>query len=295
MLSGLALNPASCSGWTVAPPTICAPDLGSGTQREAMKLLLHRDLAQSLIWRELVVRYKRSVLGIAWALAEPIVVVSVYVAFFGGVLEAGRGMTNYALFTLLGLLPWLCLSSTLEQASGTLLEHAPLMRKVYFPRELLVVAVVVSRFSTLGFGLALSAIVAALPWTSRGALALERLWLLPLATLSLAAITVGASLALASLQVVLRDVQFLIRFGLRLGFYVCPIVYPLTRVPERYRALYEVNPLVGILFGFQGWADPAVPSPTAVAFASAALCSLLMLVGGWWLFRQLEPTVSDLL
>jgi lipopolysaccharide transport system permease protein len=260
-----------------------------------MGFLLYRDLAMSLIWRELVVRYKRSVLGIGWALAEPVVVVGVYVAFFGGVLQAGRGITNYALFTLLGLLPWLCLSSSLEQSTSTLLEHSPLIRKVYFPRELLVFAVIVSRFSTLLFGLALGAIVGALPWITPGPLDLGRVWLLPCGIVALAALTTGAALTLSSLQVILRDTGFLLRFGLRLAFYVCPIVYPLTRIPDAFRTWFELNPLVGVLYAFQAVADPGVPAPSWIAFVTAGLASAGALAGGWWSFHKLEPTVSDLL
>jgi lipopolysaccharide transport system permease protein len=255
----------------------------------------HRDLALSLIWRELTVRYKRSTLGVGWALVEPAFVIAVYVVFFGGVLEAGRGIANYALFTLFGLLPWLCLSSTLEQSSMTLLEHAPLIRKVYFPRELLVLAVVVSRLSTLALGMFLSAIIAAIAWVTPAPLALGHAWLLPLALLGLVMHVVGLSLAVSALQVILRDTAFLVRFALRLGFYSCPIVYPLTRVPEHMRAFYELNPFVGLFYAFQAVADLHVPAPSMVGVTTAVVAPFVSLIGGWFLFRGLEATVSDLL
>lgn len=255
----------------------------------------YRDLAIALALRELTVRYKRSLFGIGWALAEPVAMVIVYVAIFGVVLDADRGLSNYPLFTLLGLAPWMFLSSTLEQASGTLLEHSPLIRKVYFPWQLLIGAVVFSRLTTLFLCLLLAVALAAIAVANGGDVALSRLVLLPLGILLLTMMTFGVSLALAALNVVLRDVAFLVRFVLRVVFYACPIVYSLRLVPASVRPLYELNPLVGLLYFFQAAADRAVPTPGAVGLTSAVVAPMLALVGGAWLFRRLRAPVGDLL
>lgn len=255
----------------------------------------YRDLAIALTLRELTLRYKRSLFGVGWALAEPIAMVMVYVAVFGVVLDADRGMTNYPLFTLLGLAPWMFLSSTLEQASGTLLEHSPLIRKVYFPWQLLIGAVVFSRLTTLLLCLVLAAGLAAVAVANGGTVALDRLMLLPLGVLLLTLMTFGLSLALAALNVLMRDVAFLVRFALRVVFYACPIVYSLSLVPSSVRPLYELNPLVGLLFFFQAGADRAVPTPGAVGLASAVVAPLVAIMGGGWAFRRLRASVGDLL
>lgn len=255
----------------------------------------YRELTKALVQRELTVRYKRSVFGVGWALGEPVIMVVVYVAVFGEVLDADRGLKNYLLFTLLGIAPWMFVSSALEQGSATLLEHAPLIRKIYFPREILVGAVVFSRLTTLLLSIGVAVAVAGVS-VARGAeldLARAPLLLAGLALLSM--MTFGLSLALAALNVVLRDVGFLLRFALRIAFYASPIVYPLLRVPLSLRPLYELNPMVGLLFCFQAVADPAVPWPGPVGLVSAILCPPLVCAFGVWLFRRLRSTVADLL
>jgi lipopolysaccharide transport system permease protein len=259
------------------------------------QLVRARELAYALAHRELVVRYKRSVLGVVWALAEPLLVVVVYVTIFGVVLHANQGIANYALFTLSGLLPWMYLQSTLEQSGGTLLEHATLIRKVYFPRELLVLSVVLSRAATLVIGIALSLLFAAAQTIGGAEVAWERIWLLVPGLVAVVAIVVGTSLALAAVQVILRDTLFITRFVLRLAFYACPIVYPATLVPQQLRFFYELNPLVGILFCFQAFTDRGVPVPSSTGIASAVLLPTIVFFAGWLVFRRLEPTVSDLL
>ena len=250
------------------------------------------DLAWVLIWRELTIRYKRSWLGVVWALAEPMMNVVVYVLIFGFVMGARDTVESYPLFIVFGVLPWLFFSTTVDGASGALLEHAPLVRKIAFRRELLVIAVVVSRFTTLLLGLGL-AFAWAVIWTARGALLhWESAPLVLLGCVLLVALTTGLSLGAAALQVILRDTGFLVRFALRLGFYACPIIYPVSRVPESLRGVYELNPLVGILGCFHAIAANGPPS--TLALTSAVVGAAVVFVGGIALFRATQSTVSDL-
>jgi ABC-type polysaccharide/polyol phosphate export permease len=252
------------------------------------------DLARVLMWRELTVRYKRSWLGIAWALAEPLVNVAVYALVFGFVLGARDSVESYPLFVCFGVLPWIFFSSTVDSASGVLLDNAALVRKIAFQRELLVVSVVIARLSTLFAGLVLAFAWAAV-WSARGA---ELHWqsapLVALGCLLLTMLTLGMGLAASSLQVVLGDTAFLIRFTLRLAFYACPIIYPLSRVPEAVRTVYELNPLVGILGCFNSIAAND-PMPTATALIAATFGSVAVLVAGHLFFVRTQRTVSDLL
>jgi ABC-2 type transport system permease protein len=177
-----------------------------------------------------------------------------------------------------------------------LLEHAPLIRKTYFPREILVGSVVFSRLTTLGITLALALALGALQGaTSDAEVAWSRAPLMLAGLVLLVSLTLGLSLVVAAFNVVLRDVSFLVRFALRLGFYACPIVYPVARVPEAVRPLYDLNPLVGILHLFQAVSDASLPMPSSFALASACVGSVVTLALGLVLFRRLEPTVADLL
>jgi ABC-type polysaccharide/polyol phosphate export permease len=252
------------------------------------------DLARLFIWRELAVRYKRSWLGLLWALAEPLANVLVYALVFGFILGARDSVESYPLYVVFGVLPWLFFSSSVEAASTALLEHAPLLRKVAFQREMLIVSVVIARFTTLLTGLVFAFGWAGL-WTFRGAvLNWESFSLVFVGCVFLVAWTIGLSLVVSCVQVVLADTAFLVRFVLRLGFYACPIIYPASRVPESVRTIYELNPLVGMLGCFNSIAADRV-APSLLAVASAAVGSVFALFGGIWFFRQTQPTVSDLL
>lgn len=251
------------------------------------------DLAVALTIREIVVRYKRSVFGLGWALAEPLVNVAVYSVVFGRFLGAWGEMPSYALYTMMGMLPWIFFSSSLEQSTLTLLEHAPLIRKVAFPRELLIVAVVVSRLTTLLAGILLALVLAALKSASGTDFAWERAFMIPVGIVSLTLLSLGASLVLSALQVVLRDIAFLVRFALRLGFFACPIIYTVARVPSEWRGLYELNPLVGVLWCFQAMVAPAGIGPSAVSMVVGIGFSFAVAAAGWWAFRRLEPIVAD--
>lgn len=255
-----------------------------------LRLVAYRDLAVTLIVRELVVRYKRSVLGVLWALIEPIANVAVYIVVFGVFLGAGVETRDYAVFALWGVLPWLFLSSTLENCTGTLLEHAPLLKKAAFPRELLIIAVVVSRLTTLLLGCSVAivfTVARGVPFTA------AHLGLLVIGIVGLTGVAMGLGLALSGLQVLLRDVGFLLRFALRLGFYACPIVYPVTRLPEALRPAYELNPLVSLLWCFQASGAPIDGQPSTAALVVATLAVFLASIGGWVFFRRMLPTIAD--
>lgn len=250
----------------------------------------YRDLALTLVVRELVVRYKRSVLGVAWALIEPLANVAVYIVVFGVFLGAGADTKDYAVFALWGVLPWLFLSSTLDQSSHTLLEHAALLKKAAFPRELLIVAVVVSRLTTLLLG-----VVVAIAFTfARGQpFGVTELLLLLAGIVGITVAATGISLVASALQVLLRDAGFVLRFALRLGFYACPIVYPLTRLPQDLRPVYELNPLVTLLWCFQSSVVPQGARPAALSMMVCVGAVTLTGVGGWLAFRRLLPAVGD--
>jgi ABC-type polysaccharide/polyol phosphate export permease len=216
---------------------------------------------------------------------------------FGHILGAARagGVESYPIFVVFGVLPWSYFSSTAETGAGVLLEHAPLARKIYFPWEILILAVLASRLTTLMIGcvagLAAAALAAAIADVS---FAWSRLPLILVGIVVLSAFVSGIALTTAALTPLLRDTAFLLRFGLRLAFYACPVVYPTTMVPEAYRGIYDLNPLVGMMWFFQAFASSASP-PSPAAFASSFAAAAISLVGGWWVFRRLRPIVADAL
>lgn len=294
----LKLTPAEVNPHGRFDPTEAAP-LRSLHDHDAASVVtrLHSlfDLAVMLSWREFVVRYKRSILGVGWALADPVLHVAIYLLVFSVILDADRGVANYPMFTLLGVLAWLFFSMTLDHASGVLLEHAALIRKLAFPTELLVGSVVLSRLSSLLAGLALALVTAgAMSAFTATSIAWHRApWLL-LGIVLLVALTAGLALIVGSLGVIFGDAQFLVRFVLRIGFFACPIVYPMARVPEAARAFFELNPLVGILWCFQTLADSGAAPPSSAGWLASTLGSFASLACGLFLFRRLRGHVAEL-
>lgn len=254
------------------------------------RLMRSRDLARTLITRELVVRYKRSVLGVGWGLVEPLANVAVYIIVFGVFLDAGVGTDDYAVFALWGVLPWLFFSSTLDQATNTLLEHAPLLKKAAFPRELLVLAVVLSRATTLLLGATVAVVVTLVRGVPFG---IGAAGLLVCGIVLLTLLSGGIALVLSAIQVLLRDTAFLVRFVLRLGFYACPVVYPLSRVPADMREIYELNPLVPIFWCFQASAAPAAAQPSMQSIVVCVVVVVIASAGGLSLFHRMMPAVAD--
>jgi ABC-type polysaccharide/polyol phosphate export permease len=255
-----------------------------------------RELGIVLAWREIVVRYKRSVLGIFWALGEPLVMIAVYVAVFGVFLDVGGdAVENYAVFAMFGVLAWTFFSTTLERCSTTFLDYTPFYKKAYFPRELLVVAVLVSRLTSLIAGLALGLGAVAIVPVWRESVVWVRLpWFL-VGILGLSVMCFGLGVFLAGLNALFRDTSFITRFGLRLAFYACPVVYPLGRVSTDVQRWLELNPLVALLWTFQGFADARVGEPSAASVISAVAACLVCGIGGWWAFRRVQWRVADVL
>ena len=253
------------------------------------------ELAQTLTVREIIVRYKRSAFGVVWALADPALHVVVYLLTFGAILDAGRGVASYPLFTLLGVLPWLFFSTTLDHSAGVLIEHALLIRKLSFPTELLVISVAISRLTTLLIGVLLTLAVAVVLGLAGSAHpAWERAPFVLVGLVLLTMFAIGLSLVAAAVGVVFGDAQFLVRFALRIGFFACPIVYPITRVPDLARPLYELNPLVGMLWCFQGVSDASLQAPSMTSWLAAVAGAVGGVAAGWLVFSRLRGVVAEL-
>jgi lipopolysaccharide transport system permease protein len=249
------------------------------------------DLTVMLTWRDLVARFKRSVFGVFYAFLEPLLSVAIFAVVFGVFLDAGAGTTSYPLYLMFGTLAWTYFVTTTDYSAQVLLDHAPLIRKVRFRWEVLLVSLAVTRLVTLLLTLAVTCVVALVVVPGSPARLLYVLAGLAL----LVPMAVGCGLFIAPAQVVLRDVRFIWGFALRLLFYVSPILYPLSRVPDDLRALYELNPLVTVLWLFQVVGDPSLPPPSALAVAWTAAVSLGALLGGYAFFRRSASVVADLL
>jgi lipopolysaccharide transport system permease protein len=250
--------------------------------------------ARGLVWaftlRELQVRYRQAALGAAWAVARPLALTVICAWVFGAALGVPHGRAPYAAFVFVGLAAWGFVNDALTLAVPGLVQHAPLVRRMAFPREALPLSAVL----TAGFDLLVALFVGAVIGVAAG-LPVHGTWIwTPLLLLVLAALTTALALLGAGTNVRLRDVKHALPLLLQAGFFVSPVVYPSSSVPEPWRALYDVNPVAGVLEGLRRVlleGLPPEPGPTLYAAAVGLAALFLSLV----VFRRAARRFADLL
>jgi lipopolysaccharide transport system permease protein len=251
-----------------------------------------RELLWFLAWRDTLVKYKQTLVGIAWVLIKPIFTLVIFTLVFGRIAQLPSVHAPYSLLVFSGLLPWLFFAAAVSDISGGVQANAGLVGKVYFPRLIIPVAGLCVGLVDYAVSCVLLVVVAlalgtGLDW---------KILLLPFLTLWVAALALGIGLLGASLNVRYRDFRHLIPFALQLGVYVSPVGYSATLIPERWRPLYSLNPMVGIIDGFR-WAILGLESSNVYLpglFASMAL-TVVLLVAGVVLFRRVERQFVDFL
>jgi lipopolysaccharide transport system permease protein len=291
--TGRSLEPAapSAQGWPAALPDRIVIEAGRPALGFWRDLWRYRDLFYFLAWRDILVRYKQTYLGIAWALLQPALAMVVFTVVFGRLAGLPSGDTPYAVMVYAALLPWQFFSSALSQAANSLVSNAGLVAKVYFPRLIVpgsaIVACLVDFFLSLLFLFGLMAWFGVWPdW---------RIFALP-AFLALAVgAALGAGLWLTALNVKYRDFRHAVPFALQAGLFISPVGFSSEVVPDTWRLAYSINPLVGVIDGFRwcllgGRAELHLPG---LALSVALVASLL--ISGLWYFRRTERAFADVI
>jgi lipopolysaccharide transport system permease protein len=248
----------------------------------------YRELLYFLVWRDLKVRYKQTVIGIGWAVLQPFVTMVIFTIIFGKLVKVPSDGIPYPIFAYSALLPWNYFASALQRCVVSVVGDAALVSKVYFPRLILPLAGTISGFADffVSFLLLLGMMTfyhLGLSWT---VLVLPFFLLLALST----ALAVG--LWLSALNVRYRDVGHTIPFLMQIWMYASPIVYPASMIPEKYRFFYSLNPMVGVIEGFR-WALLGKQSPDFAVMAISVAMVLLLISGGLVFFRNMEKTFAD--
>jgi lipopolysaccharide transport system permease protein len=208
----------------------------------------YRELFQVLAWRDLAVRYKQTAIGLAWALIRPFLTMIVFTAIFSRIAKLpSDGAAPYALMVFAGMLPWSFFSAGLTEASNSLINNANLISKVYFPRLIVPTATVVVAF--VDFLISFAIMVVLMAWFRF--LPDWRILLLPAFVLFAFLASIGPSLWITALNVKYRDFRFIIPFIAQFGLYVSPVGFSSSVVPEEWRLLYSLNPMVGVIDGFR--------------------------------------------
>ena len=251
----------------------------------------YRELFYFLAWRDILVRYKQTAIGIVWALIRPFLTMVVFTVVFGQLAKLPSEGAPYPILVFSAMLPWQFFSNSLSECSNSLISNANLLSKVYFPRLVVPTsAVVVSFVDFMISGIILLALMA---WYNF--IPTWRIFTLPLFIGVAFAASMGAGLWLASLNVQYRDFRFIVPFIVQFGLYISPVGFSSTIVPEKWRFLYSLNPMVGVIDGFR-WAILGGNSQLYLpGFMLSMALVVLLLVSGIWYFRKMERTFADVI
>ncbi len=238
-----------------------------------------------------MVRYKQAVLGIAWAVLEPIMIMIVFTVIFGKVAKMPSDNIPYPIFTFAAILPWNLFSKTLSQGSNSLVSNAAMISKIYFPRLIMPAGAVIA--GCIDFGIAFGIFIVLMIWYQ--VVPTIHAIFLPLFFLLAVTASLGVGLWLSALNVLYRDVKHIVPFLIRFGLYISPVGFASSVIPEKYRLLYSLNPMVGVIDGFR-WC--LLGSNVQIFWPGvylSALLSLVVLVTGMFFFRRMERIFADVI
>ena len=267
--------------------------IGPGTDRAVdslRDLWASRDLLWAVAWREFRVRYKQSLLGVAWAVVHPLALMLVFTAVFSELVGIKSEGKPYPLFSYAALLPWTFVSTSITLATRSMVKQVELVTKVWFPREVLPLGSVLA--SLFDFVIALALFGGLLAWYGAmpGATALFLFALIPIQF----TLTAGMALFVSALNVRYRDVKFIVPLALQIWLYASPVIYSLDAVPAHIRPWYALNPLVGLVDGYRA-ALLHQAAPDLLLLGTSAAGSLLILVLGWAYFHRVEAYFADVI
>jgi lipopolysaccharide transport system permease protein len=257
-----------------------------------LDLWRYRELFRVLAWRDLAVRYKQTVIGAAWAVIRPLITMLVFTVIFGRIAKLpSDGTAPYPLMVFAGMLPWTFFSTGLSEASNSLINNANLISKVYFPRLIVPTATVVVAF--VDFLITFSILILLMAWYQY--LPGWRMLVLPAFTLLAFFASMGPALWIAALNVKYRDFRYVIPFIVQFGLYVSPVGFSSSVIPEEWRLLYSLNPMVGVIDGFR-WCILSGQSPLYLPGLAASVCTAgFFLWFGIHSFRSIEKSFADLI
>ena len=251
----------------------------------------YRELFYFLAWRDLLVRYKQTAIGVTWALLRPFLTMVVFTVVFGKLAKLPSGNVPYPILVFAGMLPWQFFSNALSESSGSLVTNSNLISKVYFPRMIVPAGAVIVGF--VDFLISFVIMAALMVWY--GFLPGIQILTLPLWILLAFLAAIGPGLFITALNVKFRDFRYVIPFVVQFGLYVSPVGFRSDVVPEKWRMLYSLNPMVGVIDGFR-WAicggEFAIYWP---GFAASIAITLFFLWFGVRYFRATERTFADVI
>jgi len=252
------------------------------------ELWRYRELVYFLTWRDIKVRYKQTAIGVAWAVLQPLAMMLAFTLFFSRLAHMPSEGVAYPLFAYTALLPWQLFSRAITESSGSLITDQRLVTRVYFPRIIVPMATVLAAVVDFLIATGLLCIL----MLAYGVVPDARVLWLPLFILLMLVTALGVGFWLSALNVEYRDVMYIVPFLNQFWLFVTPVVYPSSLVPESWRIIYGLNPMVGVIEGFR-WALLGVGEGPAAMMATSGVVALLMFVSGIAWFRHRERTFVD--
>jgi len=250
----------------------------------------YRELLYFLTWRDIKVRYKQTVLGISWAILQPLLVMVVFSIFFGRLAKVPSDGLPYPIFTFAALLPWQLFAHALTESSNSLVVNEKLITKVYFPRLVIPLATVLT--GLVDFVFAFFVLLGLMLYF--GIMPTGAVWVVPFVILLALAAAFAVGLWLSALNVQYRDVRYTIPFITQLWLFLSPVAYPSSLIPEPWRVVYGLNPMVGVIEGFR-WALLGKTVDLGPTLVVSVAMVVLLLIGGLYYFRRMERTFADII
>jgi len=278
---------ASISAEVEAPVTIIRPSKG-WVSLKLRDLWHYRELLYFLIWRDIKVRYKQTVLGAAWAIIQPFFTMVVFSLFFGRLAKVPSDGIPYPVFSYAALVPWTFFANGLSQSSTSLVASANLIKKVYFPRLVVPISSVIS--GVVDFVLAFVVLLGMMLYF--GIVPTWNVVWLPLLLLLALVTSLGVGLWLTAMNVQFRDVRYAAPFLVQAWMFATPIAYPSSLLDEPWRTLYGINPMAGVVEGFR-WALLGIETRPGPIVLVSALVAVGLLISGAFYFRRMEKTFAD--
>jgi len=250
----------------------------------------YRELLYFLVWKDVLVRYKQTVIGVIWAVLQPLITMVMFTVIFSKLVNIPSDGKPYPVFAFAALLPWNYFSQALSRSGTSLVGNSNLITKIYFPRLLIPLSASISPVVDLFF----SFLILLVMMPMYGIAPSWGLLLLPVFVIQSLVTALAVGLWLTTLNVKYRDVGHVIPFLIQVWMYASPVVYPLSVVPDKWRLLYSLNPMVGVIEGFR-WAITGSERPDVIAITTSMAVVSILLAGGLIYFKKMEQTFADII
>jgi lipopolysaccharide transport system permease protein len=270
------------------PETIIEPSK-SWVPLNLKEIWAYRELLVFMIWRDIIVRYKQTLLGATWAIVRPVSSMVVFSLFFGQLANMPSDNLPYPIFNYAALLPWTFFANGLTRVTGSIVGSSGLIKKVYFPRLIIPLSGVFGGIPD--FALAFLVLMGMMVYYGIYPSWASIIWL-PLLLLLASVTALGIGLWMAALNALYRDVGHVVTFIVQLWMFATPIVYPASIISEPWRTIYGLNPMVGVIEGFR-WSLLNSGNPPGLMVLLSTIVSVLVLISGLFYFRRMEKTFAD--